>query len=221
MSKTRVLAAALELLDRNGLESLSMRKLAEKLGVEAMSLYKHVANKDALLDGVVDVVLSEIEIPPVTEKWREAMELRAESARRVILRHPWAAALIESRMTPGDIRFGYADSILGFLRRAGFSVELAYRAFLTIDSYVYGFTLQEINWPSEKSTQLRVAAAVRDFIPANKYPYLLEVMDYMASRWQRKVPDYDSDFSSGLGLILDSLERAAPRRKSTINGNLI
>lgn len=207
LSKERVLKAALGLLDRSGLENLSMRRLAEKLGVEAMSLYKHIANKEELLDGVVDAVLSEIEMPPPAARWRDAMRLRALSARRVVLKHPWAATLIESRMNPGEVRLRYGDTILGFLRRDGFSIELAYRAFVTIDSYVYGFTLQEINWPAEETSRVQVMRALQA-VPRSLYPHLLEAMDHVSSRRERRrVPAYDAEFLFGLDLILDGLER--------------
>ena len=145
LSRERVLHAALGLADKNGIESLTMRELGQRLGVEAMSLYNHVDNKDDILDGLLDLVVAEIDLPSGDVDWREAMRRRAVSAREVFARHPWASALIDSRETSGLGRIRYFDWVIGTLRRAGFSVELAIHAFSAIDSYVYGFGRQQLN----------------------------------------------------------------------------
>jgi AcrR family transcriptional regulator len=203
-----VLAAALAMADRSGVESLSMRKLAGRLGVEAMSLYKHVANKDEVLDGLVDLVVGQIAVPATGTGWRTAMQARAISARQVFRRHPWAAALFESRASASPVRLGYADSVLGLLRQDGFSVAMAYRAFVLLDSYIYGFTLQELNWPRAEDQQPRVLEQLKASLPREQYPNLAEAMTHvmaaMAASGAASI--YDVEFEYGLDVILDSLE---------------
>src|SRR5437870_4020556 len=149
LNRDRVLRAALALADEGGIESLTMRRLGQELGVEAMSLYNHVANKDDILDGVVDLVLSDIDVPPTGTDWKTAMRQRAISAHGVLLAHPWAALLIMSRFNIGPGMTRYLDATLGRLREGGFSIEGALDAWHTLDSHLYGFTLQQLNLPFE------------------------------------------------------------------------
>ncbi len=202
LSRERVLRAAIELADEQGIEALSMRKLGQSLGVEAMSLYNHVANKDDLLDGIVDVVAGEFELPDGSG-WKATMRGYGISAHEVLLRHPWSSVLAESRTQSGPIRLRFLDSLLGTLREGGFSAAGAYRAMLTLDSYVYGFTLQEIAWPVEESEYRQSAASFVERTPADEFPYLVEIASLVAS------PGFDpgSAFEIGLDLILDGLER--------------
>ena len=207
LSRERVLRAAIRLADKRGVEALSMRKLGRELGVEAMSLYEHVANKDAILDGIVEMVVSEIGLPGAGVDWKAAMRRRAMSVHAVLLRHPWASTLMESRMNLGPARVRYADAVLGTLRSAGFGIEIAYNAFLAIDSYVYGFTLQEVNWPFEAEERAEAVAAVRAQI-SDEYPHLREVTEYVM---QRKGPvGYALEFELGLDIILDGFEKLLP-----------
>lgn len=203
LSRERVLQAALQLADGEGLEALSMRKLAQVLGVKAMSLYNHVANKDDLLDGMVDRVVSEIEVPDLATDWKTAMRRRATSAHTVLLRHPWATMAIVSRVNVGPAMLRYVDSTLGCLREAGFSFEMADHAWNAIDSHIYGFTLQELNFPFEAADYSQVAADYLSLIPIDKYPYLNQLTHHIIDR------RYDGlhDFEFGLELILDGLER--------------
>lgn len=205
LNRDRVLRAALELADERGLEALSMRELGRRVGVEAMSLYNHVANKDDLLDGIVDLVVSEIDLPSADVDWREAMRRRAVSAREAFARHPWASALIDSRESSGSGRLHYLEWMIGTLRRAGFSVELALRAFSAIDSYVYGFGRQQLNMSAGEgdATPEEMAEAFRSAIPADEFPCLVEVTEHAL----RTGYDERADFEFGLGLILDGLER--------------
>jgi AcrR family transcriptional regulator len=201
-----VLRAALDLADEGGIDSLTMRELGRRLGVEAMSLYNHVANKDDLLDGMVDLVVGEIDLPSGDVDWRDAMRRRAVSAREVFARHPWASALVDARESSGPERMHYFDWVIGTLRRAGFSIELAVRAFSAIDSYVYGFGRQQLNMSAGEgdATPEEMAEAFLSAIPADAYPYLSEVTEYML----RTGYDESADFAFGLGLLLDGLERA-------------
>jgi AcrR family transcriptional regulator len=212
LNRQRVLGAAVALADRGGVRSLSMRKLAHELGVEAMSLYHHVANKDDILDGIVDVVFSEIELPSGDPDWKAAMRQRAISAREALLRHPWATGLMESRSTPGPATLRHHDAVLGILRTAGFSVELAAHAFSVLDSYIYGFALQEANLPFDTPEETaEVAQAIMAEFPADEYPHLTEMT---VEHVLQPGYDYGNEFLFGLDLILDGLDRA--RHVSTV-----
>src|SRR6267143_4973941 len=158
LTRDRVLKAAITLADRDGIESLSMRNLGGKLGVEAMSLYNHVRNKEDMLDGMVDVVFSEIDLPASGVEWRTAMRKRAISLHQVLLRHPWANGLMESRTSPGPANLRHHDAVLGSLRRAGFSVEMAAHAYSILDAYIYGFTLTELTLPFRKPGEVSEVA---------------------------------------------------------------
>ncbi len=204
VSKERVLATAVALADQGGLESLSMRKVAHELGVVPMALYKHVANKEEMLDGMVDIVFSEIEMPSWRDGWRTAMRRRAISVRQVLSRHPWATALMESRVRPGPANLRHHDLVMGSLREVGFSVWMALHAFNTVNSYIYGFALQETSMPFGTPEELaEVAEVMLQGLPADEYPYLREVVtDSMVSGFE-----YADEFEFGLDLILDGIER--------------
>jgi AcrR family transcriptional regulator len=205
LSRGRVLRAAIAFADEKGIESLSMRKLGQKLGVEAMSLYKHVANKDDMLDGMVDVVFSEIHLPSGGVHWKAAMRERAISAREVLSGHPWAIGLADSRMTPGPANLQHHDSVIGILRTAGFSIEMAIHAYSALDSYIYGFALQEQSLPFDTREEVgEVAETMLQQFPADTYPYLAQTIVELInkSNWE-----YADEFEFGLDLILDGLER--------------
>ncbi len=203
LSKDRVLHAALALADEIGIASLSMRKLGQVLGVEAMSLYKHVANKDDILDGIVDIVASEIDVPAIGGDWKMAMRRRATSAHEVLLRHPWATMLIVSRANVGPAMLRYVDATIGCLRDAGFSYVMADHAWNAIDSHVYGFTLQKLNFPFEPEEYAKVAKDYLPMIPAAQYLYLHGLsQEVIGGRY-----DGLHEFEFGLDLILDGLER--------------
>ena len=172
-----MLGAAVVLADEAGIEALTMRELGLRLGVEAMSLYNHVANKDDILDGMVDLVVSEIDLPQDAADWKEAMRRRAISAQSVFSRHPWVSALIDSRESSGPARLRYFDWVLGTLRRAGFTLELVVRAFSLLDSYIYGFGRQQLNMSAgSEGEPEELAEAFLRAIPADEYPYLREMV---------------------------------------------
>jgi AcrR family transcriptional regulator len=205
LSRERVLRAAIAFADTEGIESLSMRKLGQQLGVEAMSLYKHVANKDDMLDGMIDVVFGEIDLPSGGGHWKTAMHQRAISARRALSRHPWAIGLTESRMKPGPANLRHHDSVIGCLREAGFSIEMALHAYSALDSYIYGFALQERSLPFETPDQVaEVSEMMLARFPAGEYPYLTEAM---VEHVGKPGYDYADEFEFGLDLLLDGLER--------------
>jgi AcrR family transcriptional regulator len=206
LSRERVLDAAVALADETGLESLSMRKLGEAVGVEAMSLYNHVANKDDLLDGMTDAVFAEIDLPASGNDWRTAMRERAISVRTVLARHPWATPLMQSRTTPGPATMRHHDTVIGTLRAAGFSVELTAHAFSALDSYIYGFALQQRSLPFQTGEEAAgIAETILARFPADEYPHLAELT---VEHVLQPGYDYGDEFLFGLDLILDGVEKA-------------
>jgi AcrR family transcriptional regulator len=206
LSRERVLHAAVAFADERGIGSLSMRKLGEALGVEAMSLYNYVANKDELLDGMVDLVFSEIDLPSGGPDWTTAMRQRAVSARQALSRHSWAIGLMESRRSPGPATLRHHDAVIGNLREAGFSIALAAHAYSTLDSYIYGFALQEASLPFDSAQETtEVAEMILQQLPHDKYPHLIELT---VEHVLQPGYDYGDEYEFGLDLILDGLERA-------------
>src|SRR5664279_1969393 len=174
LTRERVLGAALKLADQGGIESLSMRKLGHELGVEAMAMYYHFANKDEVLDGIVDLVFSEIDLPAGGADWRTAMRQRALSVRDVLSRHRWAIGLMESRANPGPASLQHHDAVIGSLRAGGFSMEMAAHAYSLLDSYIYGFALTKMNLPFETGEQVAdVAQTMLQPFPMDAYPNLV------------------------------------------------
>jgi len=205
LSRDQVLRAAVALADEGGIGALSMRKLGETVGVEAMSLYNHVASKGDLLDGMVDVVFSEIGLPAGDVGWKAAMRQRAISARETLARHRWAIGLMESRRSPGPATLRHHDAVLGCLRQAGFSIELTAHAYSLLDSYIYGFALQEASLPFDSAEEApEVAQEISGRLPADAYPHLTELaIEHVLQPGYR----YGDEFEIGLDLILDSLDR--------------
>ena len=206
VSRERVLRTAIARADADGLEALTMRTLAEELGVAPMTLYRRVADKDDLVDAMVDIVFSEIGAPSGAGDWKSAMRRRAISIHDVLARHRWAIGLMESRRRPGPANLRHHDAVFGRLRAAGFSIEMAAQAYSVLDSYVYGFTLTKMSFPFD--TTAEVAGAAQTMLPtlsANEYPDLVEYITEYAMK-----PGYDDrdQFEYGLDVILDGLEMA-------------
>jgi AcrR family transcriptional regulator len=207
LSRERVLHAAVALADESGIASLTMRKLGEAVGVEAMSLYNHVANKDDLLDGMIDVVFGETDLPPGEADWKTAMRQRGISVREVLSRHRWAIGLMESRTTPGPANLRHHEAVIGTLRNAGFSIELAAHAYSALDSYIYGFAMQEPSLPFDTPQETAaVAQAILAQLPPGEYPHLTELT---TEHVLKPGYNYGNEFGYGLDLILDSLDRAS------------
>ena len=204
LSGARVLQAAVALADEAGLGAFSMRRLAQELGVVPMALYKHVANKEELLDGMVDIVFAEIELPSGDLEWRSAMRRRAISTREALKRHSWAIGMMESRH-PGPANLRNHNAVMGCLREAGFAFETAVHAYSVQDAYIYGFALQERDLAFETPDSAGEAAQRRrDAIGAPEdYPYLVEI----ATRLPESGYDDAVEFAWGLDLILDGLEQ--------------
>jgi len=206
LNRERVLRAALELADRNGIESLTMRRLGEAVGVEAMSLYNHVANKVDLLDGLIDLVFDEIELPSDKGSWQTAMRRRAISTRAVLSAHPWAVGLMESRTSPGPATLRHHDAVLGCLLSAGFTLELAAHAYSVLDSYIYGFALQERGLPFDTQEEgAELAQVMVEQFPPDEYPHLAR---FTFGHVLQPGYDFSSEYEYGLDLVLDGLERA-------------
>ncbi len=205
LTPERIVSAALKIADSDGLDSLSMRRVGEALGVEAMSLYNHVANKEGLLDGLIDAVFAQIEWPPADLPWRAALRVRALSAHEALRRHPWATPLMSSRSRPGPATLGHHNAVLGCLRTGGFALAEAAHAVSVVDGYLYGFALQERALPFHSEAEaVAVAQALMAHFPRERYPFLAEIMTDHAMK-----PGYDfgQEFEFGLDLILDGLER--------------
>jgi AcrR family transcriptional regulator len=204
LTRDRVLQAAVALADAEGPQALSMRRLGRSLGVEAMSLYNHVAGKDDLLDGIVQYVLGEMDVPAPGEEWREAIRKRARSAREVFARHPWAMGLLESRSEHSSpLRLEYYDSVLGSLREAGFDPATAIRAFTIVDAFIFGFILQELSLSFGTAEELDEVGTDLLRQLAGSYPYLAEATTFaMESGYDRT-----GEFGFGLDLIIGGLER--------------
>jgi len=206
LSRDRVLRAAIAHADTGGFEALSMRKLAEELDVAPMALYRHVANKDDLVDGMVDIVFGEVELPRAGADWRTTMRRRAISLRDVLARHRWAIGLMESRVHPGPANLRHHDAVLGSLRAGGFDVAMAAHAYSLLDGYIYGFALTKMNLPFETAEEVgEVAQGMLEPFPLNAYPNLMEIL---TEHVMQPGYDYGDEFEYGLDLILDGLERA-------------
>lgn len=213
VTRELTLRTALAIADAEGLDELTMRRLAQALRIEAMSLYHHVPNKDAILDGMVDLVFDEIERPPEALPWKDALRRRTSSVREVLLRHRWALRVLESRAAPGAANLAHHDAVLGCLRRGGFSVALAGHAYSVLDAYVFGFVHTELTLPFQTPDETHaVASAIFDQLPAGAYPHLVELTREVVLR---PGYTYGDEFPFGLELVLDALERAraAERRR--------
>lgn len=205
LSRERVLDGAVAVADAGGIAALTIRSLADKLGVKPMSVYHHVANKDEILDSIVDLVFREIDLPAPDDDWRTGMRRRAVSARQALRRHPWAIQLLQSRTSPGPATLRHHNAVIGSLRRAGFSVEMTAHAFALIDSYVFGFALSEDALPIHgPETVTEVAESMMQQYPADAYPHLAE---FSTEHILRPGYDFGQEFDFGLGLILDALAR--------------
>jgi AcrR family transcriptional regulator len=208
LSRERVLQGAVKVADTGGIASLTIRSLANELGVKPMSVYHHVANKDEILDGIVDIVFSEIELPVLGGDWQAEMRRRAASAREALRRHPWAIGLVESRTNPGPATLKHHDAVIGTLRQAGFSVVMTAHAYALIDAYVYGFALSEASLPiNGPETVPEVAEQMMEQFPAADYPHLVE---FSMEHVMKPGYDYGEEFEYGLGVVLDGLARSLP-----------
>jgi AcrR family transcriptional regulator len=205
LTRDRVLRTALRIADQGGLESLSMRKLGQELGVEAMAVYYHFANKDEVIDGIVDLVYTEIDLPVAGEDWRIAMRRRAISVHDVLARHRWAIGLMESRANPGPANLRHHDAVIGNLRAAGFAMPMVAHAYSLLDGYIYGFALTKMNLPFDATDDIsEMAQTMLEPFPEGEYPNLVTFITEHAMQ-----PGYDfaNEFEWGLDVVLDGIAR--------------
>jgi AcrR family transcriptional regulator len=206
LTRDRVLRAAIALADAGGLESLTMRRLGEELDVGPMALYRHVANKDDMVDGIVDLVFGEVGLLAGGADWMTAMRERAISLREGLSRHRWAVGLMESRANPGPANLQHHDAVIGSLRAAGFDMAMAAHAYSLLDSYIYGFAQTQMNLPFESTSDIaEVAQEMLQPFPLNAYPNLAA---FITEHAMQPGYDYGNEFEYGLDLILDGLARA-------------
>ena len=212
LNREQVIEAAIDLADRIGLDSLTMRRLGEELGVEAMSIYSHVSNKEDLLNGMVDAVFAEIELPSHIDDWRTALRKRSLSFREALARHPWATSLKDSGTNPGPATLRQHDRVLGTLRNGGFSLPLTAHAISALDSYIYGFAMQEKTLPftTEEETAAMAQIMLAQLATA-EYPYLAELT---VKHVLQPGYLYANEFVFGLDMLLDGLERARDEHAS-------
>jgi AcrR family transcriptional regulator len=204
LTRERVLAGAIAVADAGGVGALTIRSLASELGVKPMTLYHHVESKEAILGGMIDAIFSEIAVPSDGAGWRSAIRERAISARGVLRRHPWATTLMDSRRNPGPATLRHHDAVIGTLRRAGFSVPMAGHAYSLLDSYIYGFAVQEAALPHDLEGAPEVPEALLERFRVEDFPYLVELATEHALQ---PGYDYDREFEFGLEVVLDGIER--------------
>jgi AcrR family transcriptional regulator len=208
LSRDRVLRGAVAVADAGGIGSLTIRSLARELGVKPMSVYYHVAGKDEILDGIVDLVFAEMDLPSPAGEWRSEIHRRATSARSALRRHPWAIGLLQSRTAPGPATLRQYDAVIGTLRGAGFSVEMTAHAYALLDSYVYGFALSEASLPvNGPEPAAEVAESMMAQYVAEAYPHLFE---FSTEHLIKPGYDFGNEFDFGLSLVLDGLARSIP-----------
>ncbi len=215
LTAERVVAAAMEIADAEGTSAVTMRSVADALGVQAMSLYNHVANKDAILDRMVDAVFASV--PVRTDlAWKASLRSRARGVREVLRKHPWAIALLESRRTPGATTLLHHDAWIGVLRRAGFSAAMVAHALAVLDAYVYGFALQEVSLPLGPSEDIpELAESILASMPADALPNLAW---FTAEHVMKPGYSFADEFEHGLALVLDGLEARARDERTTKAG---
>ena len=210
LTRERLIEGAIAVADAGGLGALTIRSLADALGVKPMTPYHHVANKEEILGGMIDAVFSEIALPPADAGWRPAIRERALSARQVLRRHPWATGLMDSRRSPGPATLRHHEAVIGTLRRGGFPVQMVGHAYSLLDSYTYGFAVQEAALPMDADDAPAMVEAFLEQLDPVEYPNLAE----LATEFAARNGDQDTDeFEVGLDLVLDSLERLLRHRR--------
>ncbi len=208
LTAERVLEGGVALADRIGMDGFTIRKLAAELDTKPMTIYHHVPNKEAIVDGMVDLVFGEIDLPPTDAHWKTAIAERARSARAVLAGHPWATPLMESRTNPGPASLRHHDAVIGCFRDAGFSVEMTAHAYALVDSFIYGFALQEVNLPATGGEEMaELAGAIAGRFEAEQYPHLTE---FTIGHVLEPGYDFTAEFDFGLDLILDGLTVTVP-----------
>jgi AcrR family transcriptional regulator len=214
LTRERILNTALTLADKGGLESVTMRQVANDLGVKAMSLYKHVSHKSDLLDGIAELVATQMNLPSPELGWKQALRERAHSERKILSGHTWAVNLFESRTGRGATRLRHQNHMIGILRQAGFSLELAFNALITQTSYVYGFVVLELAWSTQSQDRSKNFEKPEVVVSEEEHPYVFEMINFVIEKRKRNISNethstnrHSADFDFGLNLIIDGLEK--------------
>lgn len=210
LTQALIIEEAVRLADEIGVDALTIRKLATALTVKPMTIYHYVPNKESIIDGMVDKVFSEIDLPPAISDWKSAIRKRSTSARMVLGKHPWAVPLMESRRAPGPATLQHHDAVLGCLRNGGLSVEMTAHAYAVIDAFIYGFAIQEASLPATTGEEMSdMVDVIIETVPADKYPHLMELTSEHILQ-----PGYDfgNEFEFGLNLIFEGLDRYRKKR---------
>jgi hypothetical protein len=203
LSRVKILQAALLYADENGVDTLSMRNLAEKLSVKAMSLYNHIKNKDDIIDSLIDLVIGEMELPPYGLDWKESMRIRARSIHKVLLKHKWATLPIVSRFKIGPSNLLNIERTMDVLNKAGFTLPQADHAVNAMDSYIYGFTLIKHNFPIPEDKYPEAAHEGLKMLDEDKYPSMVKLAKMIKNRKYNGQQDFDFGFE----FILDGLNQ--------------
>lgn len=211
LNAQRIIAAAVKLADTQGVQALTIRRLATELGAKPMTIYHYLPSKEAIIDGMVDAVFTEIELPPGDVPWKAALRARAISTRAALGRHPWATPLMESRRSPGPATLRHHDAVIGWLLSAGFSMALTAHAYALIDAFIYGFALQEAGLPATGQEMSDLAGSLSAGLPTERYPYLAR---FTVEHVLQPGYDFGAEFDFGLDLILDRLEVDASREQN-------
>ena len=210
LNLARIIEGAVALADEIGVDALTIRKLSAVLGVKPMTIYHYVSNKEAIIDGMVDSVFSEIDLPQMDIHWKRAIQQRSASARAVLARHPWAVQLMESRSTPGVATLRQHDAVIGCLRKGGLSVEMTAHAYAVIDAFIYGFAMQEASLPATSGSDMtELAESIIETTAMSEYPHLMELTTQHVLQLGY---DFGNEFEFGLNLILDGLENISIKR---------
>ena len=218
LTRERIFHLALELVDKGGIESVSMRQVAQGLGVEAMSLYKHIANKDDLMDGLVELIFAQMTLPSSDLEWKAALRERAFTVRQALNRYPWAASLIETSQNLGPTRLHHHNTMIGILRKNGFTIELAYNILISFTSYIYGFVIMEQAWfapPKEKKAVVKPPVNPQQISP-EEFPYILEMLNFVSGKGSdatvRPQRGLATEFEFGLSTLLEGFARSLPKK---------
>lgn len=210
LTRVRIIDAAIKLADATGVHAMTIRKLATALNVKPMTIYHHVANKESIIDAMVDSVFNEIDLPRMDVDWKTAIRERSASARAALARHPWAVTLMDSRRDPGMATLRQHNAVIGCLRNGGLSVEMTAHAYAVIDAFIYGFAIQEASLPATSGTEIgELAESIVASMPVDEFPHLMELTTEHVLQ-----PGYDfgNEFEFGLNLILDGLDAASKQR---------
>lgn len=213
LTRERIFEVAMHIAQDQGIESVSMRRVAKELNIEAMSLYKHVENKDDLIDGIIELIMKQIKLPNSNTDWKQALLERASSEYKVLSANSWITHLLEARSGTGEIRLAQQNHMIGILRRSGFSINLAFQTMIIVTGYVYGFVVFARAWNSKSKERTKTIKKAQIEIKPETHPYVMEAILYAQSKAADKKNKSESEFDLGLRLILDGVEKQLQLQK--------